>query len=525
MLDEDDFNLYYYGRKGGSDERLMSISPKTLSAPPGFNSRLICLCWIDNEGKFSSCSPAFENLFRRPGGQMPCEIAPLIHPEDRHQFVDELSQVANGRTLSRRSVRFLSPDGGIIPMDVRAEPGEGGGVMLDLWERPAEAIEGKWSSGHELEMFRDEVKSFINNLFDPVVLVNTEGRIVHVNHPVLELTGYRIFELVGNPVAVLFENRAEALRRSMLRFAKLMRSGQVRDQEGHWTRRDGERIPVTISGSVIRNEAGELCGMVMVARDERSNALLQAVEKKKSELEEAYAELKRLDKMKDDVLSLVGHELRAPLANILGYAEFLSEWKLSEEEKKNFVRIIYQESQHLRRLVNDILDLSRMEAGRMVYHFVRDNVNRVVISATEVLRADAEKKEVILAVELGDEIDPIEIDPDRIQQVVTNIVHNAIKFTPTGKRVTVSTALVEGGIKITIADEGIGIAPEDADRVFSPFEQIIDVRHHHEGAGLGMSIARRIIQEGHGGKIWFESAGKDLGTSFHVFLPEKRTET
>jgi len=502
----------------------MSASPPKLAAPSNSSSRLICLCWLDGEGKFLSCSRAFENLFCRPDGPTPVEIAPLVHPEDRHQFLDELAQAANGRCLTRQSVRFLAPDGGIIPMDVRAESTEDGGVMLDLWERPAEFTESRWSAGSDLEMFRDEVKSFINNLFDPVVLVNTEGRIVHVNPPALELTGYRIFELVGKPVALLFDNRSEALRRSMLRFAKLMRSGQIRDQEGHWTRRDGERVPVTISGSVIRNEAGELCGMVMVARDERSNALLQAVEKKNAELEEAYAELKRLDKMKDDVLSLVGHELRAPLANILGYAEFLSEWKLSEEEKKNFVRIIYQESQHLRRLVNDILDLSRMEAGRMVYHFVRDSVNRVVIAATEVLRADAEKKEVILALELGEEIEPIEFDPDRIQQVVTNIVHNAIKFTPSGKRVTVTTALADQGVKISIADEGIGIAPEDAERVFSPFEQIIDVRHHHEGAGLGMSIARRIVQEGHGGKIWFESPGKGLGATFHVFLPEKRVE-
>lgn len=504
----------------------MSPSPSSkmdMETLASLNCQLICICWLGPMGEITGFTPAFAHLIGNPDSAAPIEFASLVHPEDRPAFMAEIGQVLNGKMLNRQLVRLVIPDGRVILMEAQAEPWGSGGAVVNLWERPSEESR-PWSADTELEAFQDEVKSFIHNLFDPVVLINTDGRIVHVNRPVLELTGYRNFELVGNPIAMLFENKREDIQGAMLRFAKMMRVGQLRDVESRWFNREGEKIPVTISGSIIRSSGGGLCGMVLVARDERKNALLQSVAKKNRELEAAYAELQRLDKMKDDVLSLVGHELRAPLSNILGYAEFLHEWELSEEEKRNFVRIIHQESQHLRRLVNDILDLTRMEAGRMIYLRVRDSINRVTLAAVEVLRADAEKKGVTLTLDLDEQLEPQEFDPDRIQQVVSNIVNNAIKFTPAGKTVVIQTAAVEGGIRVSVTDEGIGIAAEDQDRVFSRFEQIVEVSHHHEGAGLGMAIAKSIVEEGHGGRIWFESAGKGAGATFHVIIPEKSPE-
>lgn len=497
---------------------------------PVWDSISFCICRTGPDHSITRLSPGFiKMVMGQTQEHAPIEIPPLIHPEDRGTFIEELEGIlSNGNIMEKRPVRLVTPDGRVLLLEVSGErtagAGEDPGVVLVWWERSDNGFPVALDASEKLDEFTEASKTFISNLFDPVVLLNTEGRIVHVNPPLQEMLDYHRHDLIGSPVAMLFEREPDRIKESMLKFAKLMRTGRMRDVSYSWRNRDGRKIPVTMSGSVIRSDTGELIGMVLVGRDERKNALLADLEKKNRELAEAYMELKNLDRMKDDVLSLVGHELRAPLANILGYSEFLKEWDLAEEEKENFVRIIYQESQRLSRLVNDILDLTRMEAGRMSYHYVTDSVNRVVQAAMDSLSADAENKRIRLEAELDDQVENMEFDPDRIQQVVTNIVHNAIKFTEPGKRIKAWTENVEGGVRVSIADQGAGIDPEDAHKVFEKFEQIEQVDHHSEGAGLGMPIAKQIVEEGHGGKIWFESPGRNQGTVFRFVIPERRRE-
>lgn len=514
----------------------MAKTSKTLSAgsvavPPDWdpwNSTILWLCRTDGEGNVLASTPGFQDLLGDDGkNPLPFPLSEFIHPEDRPAFLDHLKRMIGGQQqMERRMVRLISSGGRVWPMEAVGEPwlqeSQPRSAILVWWERTEGDDAIFWQTPDERESFWTGLKNFIGNLFDPVVLLNTEGRIIHINQAVLELTGYRRAEIMGHPVACLFENSPDKISQAMLRFAKLMRRGEMHDVPAQWRDREGRPVAVSLSGSVMRSNSGELIGMVVVGRDERKNALLAALEKKNEELSRLNQELQRLDQMKDDVLSLVGHELRAPLANILGYAEFLNEWQLSPEERKEFTRVIYQESQHLRRLVNDILDLSRMEAGRMFYNYVSDSINRVVHEAVKSLRVDLEKKLIQLELKLDDQLEPLEFDPDRIQQVITNLLHNAIKFSPPGKHIRVITEAIEGGIRLSVADEGPGIEADQMTRIFNKFEQIIDIRHHHEGAGLGLAIAKRIIEEGHKGRIGVESRGKDQGAVFWFTLPEKR---
>jgi two-component system phosphate regulon sensor histidine kinase PhoR len=495
-----------------------------------WQSRTFCLCAVDATGEIVRFTPGFAKLIGgavRPAS--PLLIYSLIHPEDRSEFTAHLDRIcSDGIMLERRQVRMVTPDGRVMLMEVSGESlkdsGKITGAMLAWWDCSGDEAVVSWSSTEERDDFEQLLASFTTSLFDPVVLLNTEARIIHFNPPVQEILGYSRTELIGHPVAVLFEHRKDQIQKAMLRFAKMMRAGQIRDLHAHLRTTAGEKIPVTISSSMIRSGSGELMGMVLVARDERENVLLADLERKNRELEKAYQELKNLDIMKDDFLSLVGHELRAPLANILGYTEFLKQWELTEQEKKEYLEIIYQESQHLRRLVNDILDLSRMEAGRVSYNSIRSSVNRVVRTAMDSQRALAEQKGIRIVTELEEQLEPIDIDPDKIQQVVSNIVHNAIKFSDPETTVTITTSAAEDGIKVSVADQGIGIPEEFAEKVFNKFEQVAAVKHHSEGAGLGMSIAKHIIEEGHGGRIWFESPGEGKGTAFIFTIPERRPE-
>jgi PAS domain S-box-containing protein len=507
-----------------------------------WSSQTICICGIDPEGMILRCSPYFQNLVSG-GGQtaLPTDICSLIHPEDRASFLADVQRIHQGQiVMERRMVRMVTPDGRVLLMEAAGEPltnSHGGGVLLSWWEwseRGGDTFAGETvgdetdpfqTVSNEVERYQEVIKHFTDSLSIPLVLVNPEGRIAHANLATLEFLGYRSYELQGRPVAMLIEKSPDKIKQAMLRFIKLMRTGKMSDLATSWFNHQGEPASVTMSGSVLRGQSGELIGMVIAARNEAGNALLADLEKKNQELVKAYDELKALDRIKEDFLSLVGHELRAPLSNILGYAEFLREWDLSAQERQEFVRIIYSESQRLSRLVNDILDLSRMEAGRMAYTYVRDSVNRVVQAALDSLQPDLEMKNLRLELNLDDQLEPMELDPDRIQQVVTNIVHNAIKFTDAGKSIKVWTEPIEGGVRVAIADHGLGIDPSDADKVFNKFEQIIDINHHSKGAGLGMPIAKQIIEEGHAGKLWFESDGRGRGTIFKFTIQERRTES
>lgn len=239
---------------------------------------------------------------------------------------------------------------------------------------------------------------------------------------------------------------------------------------------------------------------------------------KTEELEQAMEKLNRINQIKDDFLSLVGHELRTPLSNILGYAEFLVEGGLSSNEEKEFTQTIYQESRRLARLVNEILDLSRLERGRLVYHYVYQSIEPIIEEAIHSVGADAEQKNIKINSKLNCPL-LLWIDRDRIKQVLLNFLGNAIKYSPAGREVLVESKLVDDGALVLVQDQGQGIGEEDLTRVFEKFYRAKNIEHHSQGAGLGLPIAKRIIEEGHQGRIWAESPGLGKGAIFYFWIP------
>jgi signal transduction histidine kinase len=236
--------------------------------------------------------------------------------------------------------------------------------------------------------------------------------------------------------------------------------------------------------------------------------------------------LREIDAMKDDLLSLVSHELRTPLASIMAYAEaLLMEGMVdTEAERREYLEVIRTEGDRLGRLINDVLDLTKMQAGKMDYSFAEQDIRDVVRHAISVEQKLAEKKKVSLSFEPAAEMPAVRLDRDRIIQVVCNLLSNAIKYTDEGGSVGVYAEPATDGdrgqkqVEVRVKDTGLGIPPEQVHKVWSRFEQVENVRHHTGGTGLGMPICRQIIEEGHGGKIWLESeVGK--GTTVFFRLP------
>lgn len=256
------------------------------------------------------------------------------------------------------------------------------------------------------------------------------------------------------------------------------------------------------------------------------NAMTAKWQQLYEELRKAYEELKTLDEMKDRFVALVSHELRTPLSSIIAAGELLSEHRnLSPAETREFVGIINTEGKRLTKLVTDILDLAKMKAGKDSYHYEMRSLNDPVAQAATLAEFAAETKKQRLTVRLGENLPPVRIDFDRMVQVVSNLLNNAVKYTQEGGEITATTSADDHGVLLAVKDNGTGIAPEDRGRIFKEFEQAGDMNAHVSGTGLGLAICKRLVEMGHDGKIWVESEGKGKGSTFFVRLPLAPPET
>ncbi len=255
-------------------------------------------------------------------------------------------------------------------------------------------------------------------------------------------------------------------------------------------------------------------------------------------LERMQVEIQRLDKSKSDFISVAAHELKTPLTLIEGYANMLREEFPADEYPRVALMLggIANGTMRLRDIIDDMIDVSMIDLNLLVLHFQPVWPNRVVEAVVGELEGSIDERRQSLVIEdFGDADRPILADPERLRQVFKNIITNAIKYTPDGGRITIGARSLPNFIDIQVADTGIGIDPEDLQRIFDRFMPTGDIALHSSGKtkfkgggpGLGLAIARGII-DAHGGTIWAESPGCDEkkcpGTIFHVMLPIRATD-
>jgi signal transduction histidine kinase len=238
------------------------------------------------------------------------------------------------------------------------------------------------------------------------------------------------------------------------------------------------------------------------------------------ELEAKSGELEAASRHKSEFLANMSHELRTPLNAIIGFSEVLGERMFGElnDKQAEYVEDILSSGRHLLALINDILDLSKIEAGRMELELSRFDLPAAIGGAVILVRERATRHGLALDVSVDDRLGPFVGDERKIRQVLLNLLSNAVKFTPEGGRVQVRAAPADGGVEISVSDTGIGIAPEDQEAVFQEFRQVgTDYARKREGTGLGLALARRFIAL-HGGRIWVKSRLGE-GSTFTFSLP------
>jgi signal transduction histidine kinase/ActR/RegA family two-component response regulator len=239
------------------------------------------------------------------------------------------------------------------------------------------------------------------------------------------------------------------------------------------------------------------------------------------ELGTKSAELEIASRHKSEFLASMSHELRTPLNAVIGFSEVLLERMFGElnDRQDEYLRDILGSGRHLLRLLNDILDLSKVEAGRMEFEPSTFSLRSALEYGTSMVRERAARHGIRVTVDVEDDLDAIESDELRIKQVLLNLLSNAVKFTPDGGSVTVTARKDEHDITVAVADTGIGIAPDDRERIFESFQQGRRAPHSEEGTGLGLTLCRRIVSL-LGGTMWLESE-VGVGSTFGFTIPRR----
>ncbi|HEY9854575.1 MAG TPA: ATP-binding protein [Stenomitos sp.] len=436
-----------------------------------------------------------------------------VHPEDRAAMEARLKQAVDGGQVYNAEYRIVRPDGEIRHMYTVAN------VRCDDQGRPI-GVFGTAQDVTALKRIQEEQTRTLTLLqaqreatLDGILVIDEQGRIIGYNCRFLQL--WRIPEgLLGNSrehvlVAYVlpllkdptgYTARVEALYRDPTAIGR----DEIELKDG--------RVLDRYSAPVVSPQ-GDYFGRIWCFRD------LTERRKLEDTLRDQYAQLQALDRLKNDFVNAMSHDLRIPLTTILGYSEFLEEGTAGPltPQQSDYVGQIQKSTLRLERMVNDLLDFARMEAGTFHLSLEATDFPHKITGIVESMRLQLEEAGLRLELEVPPDMPPVCMDPDRIERVMVNLLSNAIKFTPAGGLITVRAQLEGAWVKVEVTDTGEGIAEADLPRLFKRFSQLKSGKQHKGGTGLGLSISKSIV-EAHGGRIGVTSR-LGTGSTFWFTLP------
>jgi PAS domain S-box-containing protein len=360
---------------------------------------------------------------------------------------------------------------------------------------------------------------------DAIITKTLDGTITSWNASASRLLGYTAAEIIGQPITTFIPPDRWEEERDIIQ--NLRAGKRIEHYETVRVTKDGRLIDVALTISPVRDQTGQIVGASKILRDitdrKRIERELQELLAERDEILEseraARGQAERLSSSKDEFLALLSHELRTPLNAILGWTEILQRGPATPADYTKGLAVIKRNVRAQAQLVDDLLDMSRIISGQMRFDVQPVMPYAFVQAAIESARPAADARGVRLEAILDPAAGPVSADANRLQQVVWNLISNAIKFTLRGGHVQVTLERINSHIEICVADSGIGIQPDFLPHIFERFRQAdATTTRKHGGLGLGLSIVKHIV-ELHGGTVEANSDGEGQGAVFRVKLP------
>jgi PAS domain S-box-containing protein len=389
-------------------------------------------------------------------------------------------------------------------------------LLKDRLERLGAAVERSLERARARRQAR-AVESRYRNLFErlPVGVYRAmlDGHVIDANPALLLITGFADLEAISQ--VPVFDMCTHPGDRAAL-VERLAREGVVSDFETQLTRADGALSWMRCDIRVALDDDGHPAGL--------DGLLIDIGQRKRAEAEvrRSLAELERIDEAKTNFLAVVSHEFRTALFGIQGYSEMLSAGQCEPEAGRRFARDINQEAQRLGRLISDLLDLARMEAGMERLRLEKVDLSRLIEEGVSRARAGTDRHTFTMSV--APDTPRVMADRDRVAQVLANLLGNAVKYSPSGGEIAVAAGAHPEGVLVEVNDHGMGISPKLIGRVYEPYRRSeAPGSRAIKGTGLGLPIVRHIVGL-HGGRTWAESE-EGVGSTFRFTLPLRPTQS
>ena len=455
-----------------------------------------------------------------------------IHPNERTWVTEAYERCYSFGEAFDCEYRMVASDGRIVWIhdqartinDEHGNPHLIHGVMYDITERKEaekslrESEEKYRLLSQELEERVQERTAEITDLYENAPAgyhsLDADGNFLMVNQTELNWLGYTRDELIGKNITTILSPASASIFKE--NFPKLKETGQINNREIEITRKDGSSFPAMMSGSVIYDAQGGYISS--------RSTLVDITERKQAEeaLRLTNFKLERALRIKDEFLATMSHELRTPLTGILGLSEAVQEGIYGDlnDKQAKAIKNVENSGRHLLELINDVLDVSKIEAGMLELHPTPCALNDICESSIQLAKGMAEKKNLRVNFIKGQSSVLLNGDPRRLKQIFVNLLSNAVKFTPDNGEVNLEIVSDEDDqdVKIIVRDTGIGIDAVDLPKLFKPFVQLdASLSREQSGTGLGLALVKSLVDM-HGGSIQIESE-KGRGSSFTVTLP------
>jgi PAS domain S-box-containing protein len=474
---------------------------------------------IDLKGNFTFCSQAGEKMTSYPVQQLlSMNMKEVIAQEHLAEIQERLqARIRGEKKLPPHEFEIIKADGKRLPVEMSTTPLAKKGSLVGIQGIARDITERKRIE-KEFQAASRYARGLIEASLDPLVTISPDGKITDVNKATELVTEFTRDQLVGTD----FSNYFAEAEKAKQGYREVFSKGFVKDYALAIRSKSGKVTDVLYNATSFKDETGKTQGVFAAARDITERKEMERLrEQATTTLIEDAIRRKELEKMRNQFISAVTHELRTPLVSIKGYVDLILEGSESMTESvQSNLHVVKRNTDRLLSLVNDLLDLSRMQAGRLELELQPVDFKTVIQSCMAEAKPLIEEKKLSVGMEVPDKSLQIQGDQVRLCQVLMNLLSNAIKFSPEGSDVTLRVKEEMDIVKVEVSDKGIGIRKENLARVFEPFSAI-EKPTYVKGTGLGLSITKGLV-EAHGGKIWAESEGEGKGATFSFTIPKRK---